>query len=253
MRILIVEDEQPNAVHLIHLLLKIDKTFQIEGPLASISACLEWFANSVPPDLILMDIQLADGLSFEIFQEISISTPVIFTTAYHQYTLKAFELNSIDYLLKPVLEERLIQALAKYKNLYEKPVFDILSANKMMEMLRVSMPKYKNRFLVKSGNRLVVVQADDIMAFYKDSLVLLLTKEGKKYALNTSLEELNSRLNPNDFFRINRQSIVNARYIKEMRQDGGQLVLKLSVSVNIPLAVSQRNVSTFKRWLDGEI
>lgn len=250
MQILIIEDEPPNARHLINLIKKMDAGFQIEGPLVSISEAVEWLSNHPTPDLILLDIQLADGLSFEVFQEVPISTPVIFTTAYSQYAIKAFELNSLDYLLKPVQFEQLSKAMAKFNSLYQKPVLDADIAQKMLALLSGKKHKYKSRFLVRSGNKSVVVPTDQIVAFLKDDVTLLYTSEGKKFAVNHSLDELSSMLSPDHFFRISRQSIVNAFYIQSFQQENNQLQLKLHIPFPKQLWVSQRNIASFKRWLN---
>lgn len=252
MKLLIIEDEQPSAHHLMQLLSQIDNQIKVEGPLNSITSTLEYFANNPDPDLILMDIQLADGLSFEIFQTTTISTPVIFTTAYNQYALKAFELNSLDYLLKPVRLDRLKKALDKYKHLYKQSNLNTAMAENIMKMLQVALPKYKTRFLVRSGKKLVVVSSDQIVGFYKDEVSLLFTNYGKKYIIDASLDELMSQLEPNNFFRINRQCILNARYIQEMKAEGSQLRLTLAVKFPIKLSVSQRNVAPFKKWLNED-
>lgn len=249
MHILVIEDEPPNARHLIKLLKELDPAFIIDGPISSISNAVEWLSNHPNPDLILLDIQLADGLSFEIFQEIPLSTPIIFTTAYNQYAIKAFELNSIDYLLKPIQSAALSKAIDKFKSIYQKPAVDSRMAQQLITLLSGSLPKYKSRFLVRSGNKSVVISTNQIAAFYKDELTLILTEQGKKYALDYSLEELTGMLNPRDFFRTNRQCIVQATFIQEIRPEGTQLLLSLSVNSPWQISVSQRNVRSFKHWL----
>ncbi len=250
MRLLIIEDELHNAQHLIKLLGQYNPHLQIEGPLGSVSAVLEWFANSSPPDLILMDIQLADGLSFEIFQEVSIQAPVIFITAYDNYAVKAFELNGLDYLLKPVRLERLRKAMDKYQNIFSPGQINVQALDRIAEALRVRLPAFKSRFLVKAGTRLVVVQTERIVGFLKDEIVLMVTEAGKRYAVDHSLDELGRKLDPKDFFRINRQCIVNAHFIREMRVADTQLILTMEVPFSRSLVVSQRNTGAFKKWLN---
>lgn len=252
MRILVIEDEAPNARHLISLLQRLDPAFQIEGPLVSISEALEWLSNHPMPELILLDIQLADGLSFELFEEIPISTPIIFTTAYHQYTIKAFEVNSIDYLLKPIQAEQLSKAITKFKSLYQRPAFNSNTAQQLLQMLSGVKTRYKRRFLIRSGNKSVVVPTQEVAVFHKDEVTLLLTSAGKKYAINYPLEELQQMLPPDDFFRISRQSIVNAAFIHSIRPSGNQLQLKLHIDLPWPLWVSQRNTAAFKQWLNDD-
>lgn len=249
MRILVIEDEPPNARHLIKLLQTLDASFQIEGPIKTISKAIEWLSNHPNPDLILLDIQLADGLSFEIFQEVPLQTPIIFTTAYNQYAIKAFEVNSVDYLLKPIQISQLAKAINKFRMLFQKPAMDAVMAKQLIKTLNGAVPKYKTRFLVRVGNKSIVINTAQIAAFYKDEVTLLLTAEGKRYSVDYSLEELMTLLNPTDFFRTNRQCIVQAAFIKEIRAEGTQLFLSLTIAHPWQINVSQRNVRTFKHWL----
>ncbi len=249
MNILIIEDERPAAEKLIKLLEKIDKSITIAAIIETVEGTINWMQGHSLPDLILMDIQLDDGLCFEIFETINIESPIIFTTAYDQYTLKAFKVNSVDYLLKPIEEEPLKLAINKFKNLHlKKPVnidFD--------KLVKGYSDQYKSRFLVKIGNRYRSIPANEISHFYIcERSTFIKNYQGKEYAVDYSLEQLQNILNPDKFFRINRNCIINIDSVTEMYSySSSRLQLSLiNEEKNEIFVVSRDKVRSFKRWID---
>ncbi|MGB0522272.1 MAG: LytR/AlgR family response regulator transcription factor [Flammeovirgaceae bacterium] len=250
--VLIIEDEQVTANNLLRMLLRYDPEFHIFPTLTSVHAAIDWLANHEPPSLIFLDVQLGDGLSFEIFEDIDVSTPVIFTTAYHEYIQKAFELNSIDYLLKPISFDRLKLSLDKFRKLYDSQhVARSAPIKQLITQIDWQKPTYKSRFLVKVGKLLRVVTTEEIAYFTKDGIVTLIDFSGNKYAVNYSLDELTKMLDPSQFFRINRQQLIHLNSIEEIHQDGHQLSVYLKPHPFSHSIVSQRNGSAFKKWLEG--
>lgn len=249
MNILIIENEKPAAERIIRLLGKIDKTIMVSGVLESVEDTINWFQINPRPDLILMDIQLDDGLCFEIFENINIELPVIFTTAYDEYTLKAFKVNSVDYLLKPIDEKLLKSALEKFKKLYtDKDPFK----SSFKQMLYEFRNQYKSRFLIKIGEKYRSVPTRDVSHFHiSERNVFLSDYIGKDYGLDNSLEELQSMLDPRKFFRINRECIVNIDAIALMHSYSSsrlQLILKDKEKSDI-FIVSRDKVTEFKKWI----
>jgi len=249
MNILIIENEKPAAERIIRLLGKIDKTIMVSGVLESVEDTINWFQINPRPDLILMDIQLDDGLCFEIFENINIELPVIFTTAYDEYTLKAFKVNSVDYLLKPIDEKLLKSALEKFKKLYtDKDPFK----SSFKQMLYEFRNQYKSRFLIKIGEKYRSVPTRDVSHFHiSERNVFLSDYIGKDYGLDNSLEELQGMLDPRKFFRINRECIVNIDAIALMHSYSSsrlQLILKDKEKSDI-FIVSRDKVTEFKKWI----
>ncbi|PHN05095.1 LytR/AlgR family response regulator transcription factor [Flavilitoribacter nigricans] len=252
MRILIIEDEPETAAHLQRLIQQYaPPELQLAGPLRSIRESIEYLHNQPPPDLIFLDIQLADGLSFEIFDEIELQTPIVFTTAYNQFLQRAFEVNSLDFLLKPIRYEHLARSLDKYQKLYQQKARPGIDSRRLRDILPWERHRYRSRFLVKRGKRLVVIPTAEIAYLLKDDIVLLITLEGRKFPLPHSLEEAAQLLDPQFFFRINRQCIVHLQAIREIRQEGNQLLLSIQPTTANWLTVSQRNIPAFKNWLAG--
>lgn len=258
MNILIIEDEKLAANRLRGLIETIDPTVNIVGMLDSIKSSIGWFEKNQQPDLAFMDIQLADGLSFEIFDQAKVSCPVIFTTAYDEYALRAFKVNSIDYLLKPVDSEELKRAIDKYQQLHASnneqainpstsismPVMD-----KVLQMLTKS---YKNRFIVRTGEHIKTISVDQINFFYSmEKATFLNSSENKEYDIDYTLEELEVLLNPEHFFRINRKFIIAMKSIKDIvSYTNSRLKLRLINSSDDDIIVSREKVTAFKSWLD---
>lgn len=261
MKILIVEDEALAVEKLQRLLDKYPAQIDIVGINESVKKTVQWFDQATNlPDLILMDIHLSDGLSFDIFKQANIQTPVIFVTAYDQYALKAFKANGIDYLLKPIDYDDLKNSLDKFQSQFGQantnaaPSVEVQMESLLEHFSHIKQDAYKARFLVKSGNKLVPISIDQVAYFYKDEIVFLLTKGNKKYHVNYSLDELERMLNPQLFFRANRQFIVHVQSIESIHPYfKGKLKLKLQP---VPTAadevlVSQEKSSKFKDWVDS--
>jgi DNA-binding LytR/AlgR family response regulator len=250
MNILIVENEKPAADKLVRLLMKIDKSVTILGVIETVEETINCLQETPLPDLILMDIQLDDGLCFEIFEAAKIDIPVIFTTAYDEYTLKAFKVNSIDYLLKPIDEELLKSALAKFVKLYaDKDPFK----RDFKQLLFEFRNQYKSRFLIKIGEKYKSVPAKEVSHFHiNERNVFLNDNQGKDYGVDYSLEQLEGMLDPHKFFRINRECIVNIEAISLMYSYSSsrlQLTLKEKEKCDL-FVVSRDKVTEFKRWID---
>ena len=250
MNILIIENEKLAADRLIRLLLKIDSSITVLGVIETVEDAINRMRDNPVPDLIMMDIQLDDGLCFEIFETLSVEIPVIFTTAYDEYTLKAFKVNSIDYLLKPVEEALLRSALAKFMKLYaDKDPFK----RDFKQLLFEFRNQFKSRFLVKIGDRYRSIPAAEISHIHiKERSIFLNDRQGKDYGLDYSLDQLQNLLDPHKFFRINRECIVNIESISLMHSFSSsrlQLTLK-DHEKNELFVVSRDKVAEFKRWID---
>jgi two-component system, LytTR family, response regulator LytT len=251
MKVLILEDEKLASDKLTNTLHEIDSTIDVVHVLQSVSSASEWLQTNSHPDLILSDIRLLDGLSFEIFQQVKIDKPVIFITAYDQYAIKAFEVNSIDYLLKPVLKEKLEAALTKFKNRtsISTTTFDF---QQMLNALKGKSPEYKSRFMVRLGQKIIALPAEKIAYFFSENkLTYIVSKEGKKYPIDQTLEELADLLDPKVFFRINRQYIVTFDAIAEMHPYfKGRIKLILQPKSDEEVVISSERTPEFKKWID---
>lgn len=251
MKVVIIEDEKPSARRLQRMLAQID--IEVDTLLHSVEESKAWFQTNKHPDLIFLDIQLSDGLSFEIFEEIEINSAIIFTTAYDEYALQAFKLNSIDYLLKPIDDDDLSRAVNKYKLRLpaEKPV--LIDFNDIKKMLVNPLDRsYKKRFSVKVGQHLKLISTDAIECFYSENKgTYLYTSEGRSYLLDCSLEQLEPDLEPKSFFRINRKFFVNIDAIKDMvSYTNTRLQIKLNTYNEQEVIVARERVKDFKEWLE---
>jgi two-component system, LytTR family, response regulator LytT len=257
MKILIVEDEDLASERLAQLIREIEPDAEISGPLDTVTATIDHLNTKQEYDLIFLDIQLADGKSFSIFEECQLITPVIFTTAYDEYALQAFELNSIDYLLKPVNREKLKLSLEKFKRL--KEYFGAENPNdQLYEMIKnLKMPKsseYKTRFLISKGDSMVPVKASDIACFYaEDKEVFLLTHDNKRHLIPHSIEELSAKLDPRLFFRVNRQFILSSESIRRVHNYFNfKLKVEIMPDPKLEIIVSRAKTTAFKAWMNGE-
>ena len=251
MKVLIIEDEKPSARRLQRMLDTLD--LKAETMLHSVEESIAWFQKNEHPDLIFLDIQLSDGLSFEIFESIDIQSAVIFTTAYDEYALQAFKLNSIDYLLKPIDDDDLAKAVAKYKTRLPKQQSVTLDFNDIKKLLVNPIEReYKKRFSVKVGQHLKLINIDDIECFYSENKgTYLYTTEGRNYILDTTLEQLENELEPQQFFRINRKFFVNIKAIKDMvSYTNSRLQIKLQSYNEQEVIVARERVKDFKNWLE---
>lgn len=250
MNIIIIEDEKP-AARLLQR--KVEKLgFAVNQMLHSVEEAIHWFSNNQHPDLIFLDIQLSDGLSFEIFEQIDIKSAIIFTTAYDEYALRAFKLNSIDYLLKPIDEDELETAILKFKNQFQKNTISTLDFEAIKRMLVNPVQKeYKERFSVKVGNQIKVISIDEVECFYSENKgTYLHTLDNRDYLVDNSLEVVESELNPKDFFRINRKFIVPLKAIKEIQMHtNSRLKLILPTYKADEVIVARERVNEFKDWI----
>ena len=257
MKILIVEDEELAAERLAQLVKEIEPDAMISGPIDTVVAAIAHLKTNPVYDLILLDIQLADGKSFSIFEDFEVVTPVIFTTAYDEYALQAFELNSIDYLLKPVNREKLKSSLEKFRKL--KEYYGAGNPNNQLyEMIRTlktaGKSAYKDRFLISKGDAMVPVKVSEIACFYaEDKEVFLLTHDNKRYIIPHSIEELSEKLDPKLFFRVNRQFILSSDAIHKVHNYFNfKLKVEISADPKMEIIVSRARTSAFKAWMNGE-
>jgi two-component system response regulator LytT len=257
MKILIVEDEDLAVKKLQKTLAAVDQDANVVGIADSIKGTVEWLQQNPAPDLILMDIELADGQSFEIFNLAEIKSPVIFTTSYDEYALKAFKVNSIDYLLKPVQKEELAAALTKYrqmkKNYNAQPGSDGVNLDSILKELQQKLqPKeYRKRFLVKHAQKLVSIEIDDIGYFFSDGrLNFFKTTDNRKFVVDYTMDELEEMLDPEKYFRISRSFYVSVASIDKIDDYfGNRLILQLKPAVDKEALVSREKVTDFKKWM----
>jgi len=251
MKVIIIEDEKPSARRLQRMLQSLN--LKAEVMLHSVEESIAWFQNNVHPDLIFLDIQLSDGLSFEIFETIEIKSAIIFTTAYDEYALKAFKLNSIDYLLKPIDDEDLETAVLKYKARVPQKQAVTLDFDDIKKLLVNPIDReYKKRFSIKVGQHLKLINIDEIECFYSENKgTYLHTTEGRNYLLDTTLDSLETELEPQTFFRINRKFFVNINAIKDMvSYTNSRLQIKLRTYNDQEVIVARERVKDFKGWLE---
>ncbi|MEP5611397.1 MAG: LytTR family DNA-binding domain-containing protein [Cyclobacteriaceae bacterium] len=251
MKVLIIEDEAPAFRRLQKILSEIDPAIEIVEVMDSVEDSVKWLSNHTWPDLILMDIQISDGLSFQIFDEIKVESPVIFTTAFDEYLLKAFKVNSIDYILKPIKKEDVEQALEKYKNLTRKSSNEI-DISSLIKQISLAETSYKSRFLVKQGDKMLAIRTEDVVCFQsKHSVVHIVTKHNKTYLSDLTLEELVNQLNPKNFHRANRQFLINADFINTVHKHfKGKLLVEMNHFSEEQILVSSEKATAFKNWLD---
>ncbi|GGZ83242.1 LytR/AlgR family response regulator transcription factor [Algibacter mikhailovii] len=251
MKVLIIEDEKPSARRLQRMLENLG--LSIEVMLHSVEESIDWFQNNEHPDLIFLDIQLSDGLSFEIFETIDIKSAIIFTTAYDEYALQAFKLNSIDYLLKPIDDEDLEVAVKKYQERAPQKQAVTLDFNDIKKLLVNPIDRaYKKRFSVKVGQHLKLINVDEIECFYSENKgTYLYTSTGRNYLLDSTLDQLEDELEPQTFFRISRKFLVNINGIKDMvSYTNSRLQIKLNAFNEQDVIVARERVKSFKAWLE---
>jgi len=251
MNIIIIEDEKP-AARLLQR--KVEKLgLQVNQMLHSVEEAIHWFHNNQHPDLIFLDIQLSDGLSFEIFEAIDIKSAVIFTTAFDEYALRAFKLNSIDYLLKPIAEEELETAISKFKNQFQKSSIASLDFEMIKKMLINPIDReYKKRFTIKMGQQLKMIGIEEIECFFSENKgTYLHTLENRNYLIDNTLEQIENELNPKDFFRVSRKFIIPLKGIKEIQiHSNSRLKVILQTYKDDEVIVAREKVNDFKNWLD---
>lgn len=253
MKILIIEDEELAVKKLHKMLVGLDKDIEVIANLDCIESSVEWLQNNEAPDLIMMDIELLDGQSFEIFNRVKVKSPVIFTTSYDEYALKAFKVNSVDYLLKPIQKEDLAAALDKYKKMFVAAAPAPINMDLLVKELQQKLQprEFRKRFLVKNVQKLVSVETDEIAYFYSDGrLNFFKTCDNKKYVVDYTMDELDEMLDPERYFRISRSFYVSINSVDQINDYfGNRLILSLKPVVDKEALVSREKVTEFKRWL----
>ncbi len=255
MKTVIIEDEAFAADALESMILELRPEARVLEKLESIEEAVEWFSLHQHPDLVFCDIHLSDGNSFEIFRQVEIKCPVIFTTAYNEYAIEAFKVNSVDYLLKPIEKEELAKAIRKYEDLKQSSLsMEIQNLHNLLQHAggeNVRGEK-KSRFMVKSGHSIKTISSEKVAYFLaEEGVVLLVTFEGKRFVVNYTLDQLEEMLDPNSFFRANRQLITNINAVKEVSPYfKGRLHLTLNPSLAGDQIISSSKASIFKEWLD---
>ncbi|NRB52378.1 MAG: response regulator transcription factor [Saprospiraceae bacterium] len=248
MKVVIIEDELVAAQNMQLVLAEYDPSIEVLAVLRSVKKAVTWLSEALPQvDLLLMDIKLTDGISFDIFDQIRIKKPIIFTTAYDEYAIRAFKVNSVDYLLKPISLPDLSKALDKWKEMNMPTLIDYQA---LARQLQLQSPPYRTRFLVKQGSMLQAVPVTAIAYFWaQGNLVLLRTMEGKSYPVNYALDTLEDQLDPQHFFRITRSVIVHIQAIQQIQTYfKGRLKVKVLPALEEELIVSNRKLSAFKAW-----
>jgi len=251
MNVVIVEDEKPSARKLQRMLSKLG--IETNVLLHSIEESLDWFSTHKHPDLIFLDIQLSDGLSFEIFEHIEIKSPVIFTTAYDEYALRAFQLNSVDYLLKPLDPNDLAKAVEKYKARIPSDNELQMNLSEIKKLLMKPVEKeYKTRFSIKVGQHIKLIEVDDIECFFsQDKGIYAHTVDGRNHLMDDTLEQLLEQLDPVKYFRISRKFIINIKAVKDMlAYSNSRLEIKLESYKDQEVVVARERVKEFKSWLE---
>ena len=253
MKILLIEDELLVAESLMKQVKQVEPSAELTGPLPTVKASLKWLAENPQPDLILSDIQLADGISLDIFSEYKLTCPVIFTTAYNEYAIRAFKVNSIDYLLKPIDKNELAAACQKF-HLLQSKFNDTQYLQQMKELFSNfnQGKQFKERFAVHIGRSVTLVPIEDIALFLKEELIYLINREGNKFITDfRSLDEVEELVNPKIFYRVNRQHLVHLPIIESYRgDDTGKLTLKMRGIKTNELIVSKEKAAEFKKWFD---
>ncbi len=249
MKVIIIEDESLTAQRLETMLSKYSSNIKVQAVLPSVTDSVQWLRKNDAPDLVFMDIHLEDDLCFKIFELAPLTSPVIFTTAYDDYMVKAFKVNSIDYLLKPINYLELIAAIDKYKALKEQ--FSKPDFSPLLQYIGQSTPEYKTRFMVTVGTKIRSIEVADIAYFYSDEkITFMVTREGQNLPIDFSLDKLTTLLNPQQFFRANRQFLVGFGAVQTVHtQFKGKLKLDLAPKSKLEVFVSGDRMTDFKEWL----
>jgi DNA-binding LytR/AlgR family response regulator len=252
MKAVIIEDEELAARRLKSLIAECDPRIEVIATLESIADSVQWFKQNPSPDLIFLDIHLEDGLSFAIFDEVKINVPIIFTTAFDEYAIKAFKLKSIDYLLKPILKDDLGRAIDKFRN-WGTEKKQLVDLGELMQFIAPKKANYRERFSVSVGDKLKTIDVKEIAyIFSTSSISFAATFDKHQYTLDQSIDKIMAELNPNDFFRVNRQYLVCHKAIVNVHvYPKSRLKLELNPPVKEMVFVSIDKVTDFKKWLDG--
>lgn len=256
MNAIIIEDEKLVAKELSMKIAEIDADLKILEVLPSVKTAIKWFNENAEPDVVFADIQLADGVSFEIFEKFAISCPIIFITSYNEYAIRAFKVNGIDYLLKPVEPEELEKAIIKAKKINKSQAKPALDLNQLVEMLKSgenSKHVYKEHFLCNHRNAWVPIRTDEIAYFLYDTLIYVITKNNEKYNMDyESMDEIEEMLDSDRFFRVNRQFIVNRVAVQKVWGiENSKMMVKLKEPHQaIEIDISRQKAPIFKKWLE---
>ncbi|MFQ3579022.1 MAG: LytTR family DNA-binding domain-containing protein [Bacteroidales bacterium] len=253
MNAIIIEDEPLVRDYLISLLTKTHNTIKVIATADTVKSSICWFKENPAPDVAFMDIRLADGLSFDIFEQCSVPCPVIFTTAYDEYAIRAFKVNSIDYLLKPIQQLDLTTALNKLKT-YNNIQTISNNTQRIVPLKEDIKTGYKTRFVIKVGEHLKLISVEDILFFYsKEKTTWLCTSQGKEYPIDNFIDSLCEMLAPHTFFRINRKYLISLKAIKDIViYSGSRLQVQIPFSNTHETIVSREKVTDFKKWIEGE-
>lgn len=253
MKVVLVEDEITASDNLKYLLGIIDPTIEVVAVLDTVKSCIAHFSKPSDAALVFMDIHLGDGLSFEIFDEVDVAIPIIFTTAYDEYALKAFAVNSIDYILKPVHQEELEKALDKFRNLTNAQTLSKTDIADVMQLLQRQQKTYKANYLIAHRDELIPMKTEDIAYFYIDTgIVKVVTLQNKVFPMDKKLEDLEQELNPTQFDRANRQFIINRNAIAKIKQYfGGKLIVNVNPPTAERIVVSKAKATEFKNWVNS--
>lgn len=251
MKVLIVEDENMAANRLEKLLLTQNQSIEILDKLDSVKSAVKWLAAN-DADLLFFDIQLADGLSFEILEQVEVNAPIIFTTAFDEYAIQAFKVNSVDYLLKPIDPEELASALQKYEERFSKQESNVSEMAAIAKAMTQLTKKYKQRFVVKIGEHIKTVETTNVRYIYsQEKMTFINDIHNKKYIVDFSLEQVNELVDPEEFFRINRKYLISMKAIKDIvSYSNSRLRIILQDSDEMDAIVSRERVQDFKQWLD---
>ncbi len=257
MKILIIEDEPFAQQELTRLLDSLQIKFEILGMIDTVEDAVEWLKNNPAPELIFLDIQLADGLSFDIFRQVEVQSPVIFTTAYDEYAIRAFQLNSIDYLLKPIKMGDLMKAFNKLDSMKSQMIAGekvglSITRKQLENLLSLGKKEYKSRFLVKIGDQLKYIPVQDVAYFYaEENVVFVITRKNDRYIIDYSIEEVDGLVDPKDFFRLNRAFVTHIDAIdKVFKYLNSRLKIELKPPIDKEILVSRAKVSEFLDWMD---
>lgn len=256
MRVLVIEDEPLVARDLQNMVRRLEPSWELMGPLGTLESARAWLDGNPAPDLLLMDIQLADGVSFDLFRTHTPPCPIVFTTAYNEYAIRAFKLNSVDYLLKPVDEAELAAAFAKFKTWQQTPEPRPQPIEDLRQYLQTAAqqtgPRYKERFLVPWKNALIPLATNEIALFQKEEIIFLYTHDGRRFIPDVkTMEELESLLDPSQWFRANRQTLFALSAIEQVRSGlNGRIVVRLKSPGNQEIEVSRERAPAFRTWVE---
>jgi DNA-binding LytR/AlgR family response regulator len=253
MKVLIIEDEPFAQKELARLLKETGREIRVLDMIDSVEDSISWLQSNPEPELIFLDIQLADGLSFEIFNQVKIQAPVIFTTAFDEYAIEAFKLNSIDYLLKPIKPDDLGKALSKldsFKEQFKSGAY--ISEEQVQQLLRITKKEYKQRYMIKTGDTVKSIQTSDVAYFYAEENVVFLKKSsGERFIIDHTMEKVEKEIDPDEFFRISRGYIIHIDAIKKVsKYFNNRLSLELEPAADDTVIISRLKVAAFLQWLD---